>query len=119
MEKLSKRELKENYKNRTVIGGVYCIKCNANGHMWIKSTTDLMGQKNKFEFSISAHSCLEPQMYKEWNQYGADSFSFVILEEIKKGETQTEREFADDIDILLEMWTEKTQEGLTGENVDN
>ena len=109
MEKLSKKELKENYKNRTVIGGVYCIKCNGNGYMWIKSTTDMAGQKNKFEFSISTHSCLEPRMYKEWEQYGAEAFSFVILEEIKKGEIQTEQEFADDVDTLLEMWMEKEE----------
>lgn len=109
MEKLSKKELKENYKNRIMIGGVYCIKCNGNGRLWIKSTKDMMGQKNKFEFSASTNSCPEPRMYKEWKQYGAKSFSFVILEELKKGETQTEHEFADDIDMLLEMWMEKKQ----------
>ncbi len=112
MDKFTKRELKENYKNRAVVGGVYCIKCNANDRMWIKSTKDMKGQKNKFAYSISTNSCLEPQMYQEWNQYGAESFSFVILEEIKKGETQTELEFTEDIGILLEMWIENLKKDL-------
>lgn len=110
MDKLSKKELKEQYKSRTVIGGVYCIKCNSNGRKWIKSTMDMTGQKNRFDFSVSINSCLEPSMRLEWKQYGPKSFSFVILEEIKKGEIQTEREFADDVDTLLEMWVEKQQQ---------
>ncbi|WP_312648582.1 GIY-YIG nuclease family protein [Aminipila sp.] len=107
MDKLSKKQLKEQYKNRTVVGGVYCIKCNSNGRQWIKSTMDMTGQKNRFDFSVSINSCLEPSMRLEWEQYGSESFSFAILEEIKKGETQTEREFAEDVDALLEMWAEK------------
>lgn len=112
MEKLSKKELKENYKNNTVIGGVYYIKCNDNGRTWIKSTKNMPGQKNRYEYSISTNTCPEPSMCVEWNKYGANSFSFVVLEEIKKGETQTDREFSDDIKVLLEMWIEKQQEEL-------
>jgi len=110
LEKLSKKELKEQYKNRIVIGGVYSITCNGNGRMWIKSTKNLEGQKNRFDFSISINFCPDASMYAEWNQYGAKSFSFTILEEIKKGETQTEQEFSDDIDVLYEMWFEKQQQ---------
>ena len=109
MEKLSKKELQEQYKNRIVIGGVYCIECNGNGRRWIKSTKDIAGQKNRFEFFISTNCCPEPSMSTEWNQYGAKTFSFVVLDEIKKGETQTEREFTEDIEVLLKMWIEKQQ----------
>lgn len=41
--------------------------------------------------------------------YGAAAFSFVVLEEMKRIETQTEREFSDDVAALLELWTEKLQ----------
>ena len=46
-------------------------------------------------------------MREEWNQYGADSFSLNILEEITKGENQTDQEFSEDIALLLEIWNEK------------
>lgn len=107
MEQFSKRDRKEQYKNRVVTGGVYCIKCNGNGRMWIKSTKDLAGQKNKFEFFTSTNFCPEPGMNSEWKQYGAASFSFTVLEEINKGETQTNLEFAEDIRTLYDMWMEK------------
>lgn len=110
MEEHSKKELKERYKNRSVIGGIYCIKCNGNDHLWMKSTVDMVGQKNKFEFFVSANICPETSMLLEWNRYGAKLFSFIVLEKIEKRPTQTEREFKDDIDVLLELWMEKQHE---------
>jgi len=109
VEKLSKKELQEKYKNRIVIGGVFCIKCDGNDRKWYKSTKDMAGQINKFEFLISTNLCPEPGMSTEWNLYGAKSFSLEIIEEIKKGETQTDREFIEDIDLLFKMWSEKQQ----------
>ena len=49
-------------------------------------------------------------MRTEWNQFGAASFSFAVLEELKKGELQTEEEFAKDIQTLFEMWQQKQSE---------
>ena len=107
MEKLTKKELYQQYKDREVIGGIYCIKCHGNDHKWIKSTKDLQSAKKRFEFSIMINSCPEIIMDVDWKQYGASSFSFEVLEEMKKSETQTLREFSEDIAVLLEMWLEK------------
>lgn len=104
MEKLSKKALKEQYKNRTPIGGVYSVKCNGNHNLWLRSTTDLQGSKNRFDFFVSTNSCPETCMMDAWNQFGPSSFSFEILEKIEKKETQTIREFSDDVNILLEIW---------------
>ncbi len=109
MDHLTKRELKENYKNRKVTGGIYCITCVGNHRRWMKSTRNIEGERNRYHFFLSTNSCPEPGMLKEWNQYGAESFSFTVLEEIEKGETQTDREFAEDIAVLLQMWTEKLE----------
>ncbi len=107
MEKLSKKEIKEQYKNRAVIGGVYSITCTGSGRRWIKSTKDLAGQKNKFEFFTSTNLCPEPGMSVDWKQYGAEAFSFDILEQLEKGESQTDKEFADDIRTMYDMFLEK------------
>ena len=107
MEKLNKKERMEQYKNRKVIGGIYSIRCKDGGHQWIKSTKDLQGQKNRFDFFVSTEFCPEPGMSPDWKQYGAKSFTFEILEELEKGETQTDKEFTEDICVLLELWKEK------------
>ncbi len=108
MEK-SKRELQQQYKNRVVIGGVYCVICEGNGHTWIRSAKDIAGQKNKYEFFIKTNLCPEPGMNADWSRYGAESFRFSVLEELEKGEIQTDREFTEDLKVLLELWNEKYQ----------
>lgn len=107
MDSGKRKELKNAYREKAAIGGIYRIQCSGNGRAWMKSTTNLAGQKNKFTFSVSINSCPEPTMQAEWMEYGAQSFSFTVLEEMKQKETQTEREFADDVKALLEIWQEK------------
>jgi len=111
MDKLSKKALKEQYKNRVLVGGVYRIQCNANDAFWVRAAIDLQGSKNRFQFSLSMDSSPEPCMAEAWNQFGKSSFSYEILEELQKKELQTEGEFAEDINILLEIWTDKLSEG--------
>ena len=115
MGKLSKKDLKEQYKNRVIIGGVYCVKCSDTDNRWTRATTDMQGSKNRFAFSVSTNSCPETCMIEAWKQFGATAFSFEILEEIKKKETQTAREFSDDVNTLLELWTEKRNVEQKGE----
>lgn len=110
MSEMMKKELKEEYRNRTVIGGVYSIKCDITGSEWVKVTKDLSGQRNKFNFAVMTNSCLDNTMNKEWNQYGPTAFSFTVLEELKKAQAQTESEFKADLDLLRELWIEKKKD---------
>jgi hypothetical protein len=107
MDTAKRRELKNEYKNKTVIGGVYCILCNGNQRRWIRSTTDLKGAQNRFDFAVSTRSAPEPAMLQAVNDYGIAAFSFVVLEELQKVKTQSAQEFADDIDTLYNLWLEK------------
>ena len=107
MDNATRKDLRTAYKEQAVIGGVYCVECTGNQRRWIKSTKNLPGQQNKFAFAVSINSCLEPGMRAEWNQYGAQSFTFTVLEQLTKKDTQTEQEFTEDIAVLLAMWLEK------------
>lgn len=107
MDKSKKKELQEAYKNRSVTGGIYCIECGGNHKKWLKSTTDMEGARNRFEFSARNKGCPEPAMSREFAEYGGESFTFSVVEELKKAETQSAEEFAQDLRALLEMWREK------------
>ena len=103
-----KKALKAQYKSRKVIGGVYGIRCAAENALWLRATTDLAGAENRFAFSVMTNLCPEPIMAKAWKTHGAAAFSLEILETLQKQESQTDREFAQDIDTLLALWAEKT-----------
>ncbi|MGE4509286.1 MAG: GIY-YIG nuclease family protein [Eubacteriaceae bacterium] len=100
-----KKALKEQYKNKQIVGGIYGIRCGEK--IWLKSTKDLEGQKNRFAFSVKTDSCPEPAMLKDWKSCGREAFSFDVLEELEKKESQTDREFKEDLAVLLEIWREK------------
>jgi hypothetical protein len=89
---------------------VYCIRCGGNGRAWIKITKNMTGQMNSFQFSVSNGMCPSPEMRAEWHEYGKESFTLTVLEELEKKETQTDAQFGNDLAVLLEMWREKQEQ---------
>lgn len=90
--------------------GWFRIRCDAARKSWLHGSTDLRGSQNRFAFSVSVGSCPEPAAAAAWKRYGPGSFAFEVLEELKKDETQTDREFAQDIGALFELWQERLRE---------
>lgn len=106
-DKTAKKELQRQYKERTVIGGVFAIKNTTNNKLLLDATTDLQGSKNRFSFAQMTGSCVSPKLQVEWDSQSGQSFAFEVLEELKKEATQTDAEFAADIKVLKELWIEK------------
>ena len=100
----AKKEIIAQYKDREIIGGVYTIKNTLNNKVLLGSATDLNGIKNRFEFSQKTGSCVDMKLQNDWNAQGGEQFSFEVLEELKKGDTQTIEEFKSDIAVLKEIW---------------
>jgi len=107
MEKLNKKERLARYKERKVTGGIYSIKNTADGNLLLLSTCDLQGSRNRFLFSQKTGSCINIKLQNDYDQYGSDVFVFEVLEELEKKESQTDKEFDNDIKTLLELWMEK------------
>ncbi len=110
MDAARRKELMNAYKAKPVVGGVYCIFCSGSQRRWLRSSVDMEGSRSRFQFAVKTKSSPEPAMRQEWLAYGIESFSFECLEELEKGETQTAREFAEDVQALLDMWQEKLGE---------
>ena len=108
-ENMAKKELREQYKNRLMLGGVYAIKNLTQNKILVEATTDLEGSKNRFEFSKKTGSCVSMKLQKDWRTDGADKFVFEVLETLEKGETQTPEEFKADTLTLKQIWLEKME----------
>lgn len=104
---MDRKEIIRQYKEQKPTGGVYGIKCEANGKIWLKGDTNLPGAENRFKFSSATNSCITPKLAQDWKEYGAKAFFFVILETAEMGENQSLQEFAGDIAALEELWREK------------
>lgn len=107
MDTVSKKELLAQYKTRKQCGGVFVTRNTVTGQQLLECAVDLQGSKNRFTFSRKTESCISSRLQKDWEKYGSSAFSFETLEELVRGDTQTDAEFKEDILLLLEVWREK------------
>ena len=105
-----RKEMQAQYREREIIGGVYYIENVSINKILLLSTTELAGDRNRFEFSKKTGSCINMKLQSDWAQYGSEKFVFVILEELKKGASQTDMEFKEDIAMLKDLWLDKLSE---------
>lgn len=103
----SRKEMAQQYRDRKQIGGVFLVRNTVNGKALLDASTDLPGSKNRFTFAQDTGTCVYLRMQKDWKEQCGKGFAFEVLEELEKGETQTNAEFATDIKALKELWSEK------------
>ena len=106
---MNRKELISRYKNRIEIGGIFAIKNTVLNKWYVDSSPDLEATKNRFDFMGDSYMKIAND-YKA--QKGA-GFEFEPLEELQKGETQSDKEFQDDLALLKAIWLEK----LTGQEL--
>ena len=107
LDRKTKREMQTRYKEREIVGGVYVVKNTLKNKLLIEADTDVYGSKNRFEFAFKTGSCVLPRLQNDWTEQNGRHFVFEILEELKKGETQSLSEFKSDIGIMKQIWLEK------------
>ena len=100
---MDRKELANRYKNRTEVGGIFAIKNTVANKWYVDSAANLSAAKNRFDFMGDSYMKIAND-YK--TQKGA-GFEFAILEELKKGEAQSDKEFKDDLALLKTIWQEK------------
>ena len=113
MDKKTKKEMQTQYKEREIIGGVYSVRNTLKNKLLVEADTDIYGSKNRFEFAMKTGSCVFPKLQNDWTEQEGGRFVFEILEELKKGETQSPAEFKADVAVLKQIWLEK----LAGESL--
>ncbi|MCL2694750.1 MAG: GIY-YIG nuclease family protein [Clostridiales bacterium] len=106
---MDKKELVNQYKNRAQTGGVFAIKNTLRDKWYVDATVDLKAAQNRFAFFGSTHL----KLAEDYKAQGGAGFAFTVLEELQKGETQTDRAFKDDLSLLKTIWLEK----LTGQDL--
>ena len=107
MNAIPKKELQAQYKSRETIGGVYLIRNTLKNKLYLDGSLDLWGSKNRFEFSVGTGSCVHPKLQDDWTEQNGGHFEFEVLDELKKGESQSGEGFKADIEFMRCLWLEK------------
>lgn len=102
-----RKELQEQAKEVKTEAGVYQIRNERNGKVYIDSTPNLK-TINGQQFMLQMGSHLNRRLQAEWNEYGESAFTIEVLEVMKKDDNP----YADPKDALakcLESWFEKLE----------
>ena len=66
-----------------------------------------MALGTRHNFSVKTNSCLNLKLRNDWNKYGANSFTFEILEEVEMKPEMDRRQFKKQLDELADKYAEK------------
>lgn len=114
MDKQRKKALADAYAHSFRQMGVYQIRNTVNGKLFVRSSMDLEGARNRFEFMKQMNTNTLPELKADWEAYGKDVFEFSVLDEIKPREEQVAdrselKKYQDEVDALAELWIDKLQ----------
>jgi len=70
------------YKERKPVAGVYVVRCTATGEQWVGSAPDLATVWTRRSFSLRQAADPNRPLQSAWNAYGANGFTFAVLEEL-------------------------------------
>jgi len=91
------------YKETPTPMGVYKITNLVNGKVFIGSSLNIPGKLNSNRFQLIHKSHQNKELQQDWNQYGADAFSFETAESINPDKIAKEN-WRDAVAKLEEKW---------------
>lgn len=104
----TKKELKKEYRQQHPPMGVYRIRNIANDKVLIGTALNLTGAINSSRFQLNAGSHSNKTLQAEWREFGGESFSFEIVDELAATEGPA-HDYRADLAFLEEFWLEKEQ----------
>src|ERR1043165_6048519 len=107
MEK-KQRDLKKEYRQNPPKRGVYQVRNEQNGKIFIGSALNVVGAINSSRVQLKAGSHPNRKLQTEWREFGADAFTFEILDELSAGQGSFAEQRAE-VAVLEEIWLDKIQ----------
>ena len=109
MDKARQASLKRAYKETRRPAGVYRIRNEKTGKIFIGSSVDVNARINRHKAEISfVGSHVIPGLIADVKKYGIENFTFEVLE-LLDGEYETDAALIEDLKLLEQIWLEKCE----------
>lgn len=83
MEKSKRKKLIESYKQMDTMMGVYQIKNNVNGKIFISSFANIKNKWLTIKMQLDMGRHPNSELQRDWNELGAEAFTYSVLEDKK------------------------------------
>jgi len=102
----TRKELKEEYKQKRPIAGVFQIKNQENGMILIDASTNIMAKWNRHKTELRFGSHRNHKLQADWNQFGEEKFKASIISKVKTKEAEM-YDLRTDVAIMFEQVLKK------------
>lgn len=82
-EKEKRKQMIADYQERERKMGIYSITNKQNGRIFINASSNMDGLWGKEQFVLDTGTHHNKELQKEWKQFGRDSFTFEVLEQLE------------------------------------
>lgn len=104
-----RRAARRQYKETNQPAGVYEVRNTETGKVLLGSSPNLPAMFNRMRMQLDTGTFVKhPQLQSDWKTYGADAFTFTVLEELDAPDTPHWNS-EEDREALLELWLEKVK----------
>ena len=76
----NRKALLQAYKEKPACPGVFALRCTASGQVWVQSTPNLDSHSNRIWFALRQGAHRNAAAQAAWNQHGAETFAYEVLE---------------------------------------
>ncbi len=106
MSRIDRKALIREYKETPRPAGVFRVRNSAASKSFVGSSLDLPGMLNRQRFQLENGSHVDRELQSDWNELGADAFTFEVLDRLElTGEPDSD--LAADVCVLKDMWLER------------
>ena len=77
---MNKRAVRQEYKLKKTPRGIFAVRCEPAGRVWVGASTHLDSEKNGLWFSLRTGSHRNQAMQDAWDAHGEESFVYEIVE---------------------------------------
>ncbi|WP_437744206.1 metalloregulator ArsR/SmtB family transcription factor [Sorangium sp. So ce302] len=102
----TRKEMKRKYLETPKQAGIFQVKNTVNGKVLLGSSTNLHGPLNKHRFALSIGAHQNQALQRDWQQHGADAFTFEVLEVVQQKD-EPGFSVADELTLLEQIWLER------------
>jgi len=104
----TKKELREEFKQKKYRMGVFKLTNTQNGKIFIGSSIDLDAYWHALRLQLNTGLFLNKELQEEWKALGQEAFTYETLEEIKQDD-EKDTDYPKEIKALEEMLIEELQ----------
>ena len=105
----AKRAFARQYKERPRPAGVFSIRNETNGRIYVAGNLDVEGAVNRARFELNHRSHRNKALQGDWLALGATSFTFEVVDRIKERDDDATFDRAAELEKLLVLWQEELQ----------